>query len=87
MNMIRPVSDLRNNFADISKTVHETAQPVFLTKNGYGDMVLMSMENYERMMKLSKVYKELEESESQIEAGQTMNARKQLASMREKYGL
>lgn len=29
MNMIRPVSDLRNNFADISKTVHETAQPVF----------------------------------------------------------
>ena len=35
MNMIRPVSDLRNNFADISKTVHETAQPVFLTKNGY----------------------------------------------------
>ena len=31
MNMIRPVSDLRNNFADISKTVHETAQPVFLT--------------------------------------------------------
>lgn len=50
-------------------------------------MVLMSMENYERMMKLSKVYKELEESEGQIEAGQTMNARKQLASMREKYGL
>ena len=34
MNMIRPVSDLRNNFAEISKTVHETAQPVFLTKNG-----------------------------------------------------
>ena len=44
MNMIRPVSDLRNNFAEISKTVHETAQPVFLTKNGYGDMVVLSME-------------------------------------------
>lgn len=40
MNTIRPVSDLRNNFADISQTVHETAQPVFLTKNGYGDMVV-----------------------------------------------
>ena len=64
---------------------HSTKEPIFITKNGYGDMVLMSMENYERMMKLSKVYKELEESESQIEAGQTMNARKQLASMREKY--
>ena len=34
--MIRPVSDLRNNFADISRTVHETQQPVFLTKNGFG---------------------------------------------------
>ena len=46
MNMIRPVSDLRNNFADISKTVHETAQPVFLTKNGYGDMVVLRMEAF-----------------------------------------
>ena len=47
MKTIRPVSDLRNNFADISKTVHETAKPVFLTKNGYGDMVVLSMEAYE----------------------------------------
>jgi PHD/YefM family antitoxin component YafN of YafNO toxin-antitoxin module len=39
MNIIRPVSDLRNNFAEISKLVHETAQPVFLTKNGYGDQL------------------------------------------------
>lgn len=37
MNNIRPVSDLRNNFSEISKTVHETKQPVFLTKNGFGD--------------------------------------------------
>ena len=47
MNMIRPVSDLRDNFADISKTVRETAQPVFfLTPNGYGDMVVLSMEAF-----------------------------------------
>ena len=46
MKMIRPVSDLRNNFADISKTVHETAKPVFLTKNGYGDMVVLSLEAF-----------------------------------------
>ena len=49
MKMIRPVSDLRNNFADISKTVHETAQPVFLTKNGYGDMVVLSMDAFENL--------------------------------------
>ncbi len=41
MNMIRPVSDLRNNFADISKVVHETAQPVFLS-----DMAVLSMEAF-----------------------------------------
>ena len=55
MKMIRPVSDLRNNFADISKTVHETAQPVFLTKNGYGDMVVLSMDAFENLQFESEV--------------------------------
>lgn len=50
-------------------------------------MVLMSMENYERMVRMAKIYEELEESERQVEAGQTMNAREHLASVREKYGL
>ena len=89
MPQIVPISHLKNT-SEISEMCHSTKEPIFITKNGYGDMVLMSMENYERMMKLSKVYKELEEleeSESQIEAGQTMKSRKQLASMREKYGL
>ena len=65
MNAIRPVSDLRNNFADISKTVHETQQPVFLTKNGYGDMVVMSMEAYENMQFESEIYFKLQEAEKQ----------------------
>lgn len=65
MSMIRPVSDLRNNFADISRTVHETAQPVFLTKNGYGDMVVMSMEAFENMQFDSEVYSKLAEAERQ----------------------
>ena len=67
MNMIRPVSDLRNNFADISKTVHETAKPVFLTKNGYGDMVVMSMEAYENLQFDSEVYVKLREAEREAE--------------------
>ena len=46
MPQIRPVSDLRNNFIDISRIVHEDGEPVFLTKNGYGDMVVMSIEYY-----------------------------------------
>ena len=67
MKMIRPVSDLRNNFADISKTVHETAQPVFLTKNGYGDMVVLSMEAYENLQFDSEVYFKLQEAEREAE--------------------
>ena len=87
MNMIRPVSDLRNNFADISKTVHETAQPVFLTKNGYGDMVIMSMEIYESTMRQIAMYRDIEISEKQIEAGQVKDARTALRETRAKYGL
>lgn len=67
MNMIRPVSDLRNNFADISKTVHETAKPVFLTKNGYGDMVVMSIEAFESLQFESEVYFKLQEAEREAE--------------------
>ena len=62
-HMIRPVSDLRNNFAEISRIVHETAQPVFLTKNGYGDMVVLSMEAFQNMQFDSEVYFALLEAE------------------------
>ena len=43
---IRPVSDLRNKFPEIEKIVMETGEPVYLTKNGYGSMVVMSIERY-----------------------------------------
>ena len=65
--MIRPVSDLRNNFAELSKTVHETGQPIFLTKNGYGDMVLMSIEAYENRQFESEIYDKLLVAEQQAE--------------------
>ena len=48
MMQIRPVSDLRNKFSEIEKTV-KNGQPVYLTKNGYGTMVVMSIEEYSRL--------------------------------------
>jgi len=63
MPHIRPVSDLRNNFADISRIVHESSEPVFLTKNGYGNMVVMSMDAFERYQFDSEVYFKLKEAE------------------------
>ena len=86
MPQIVPISHLKNT-SEISEMCHAAREPIFITKNGYGDMVLMSMENYERMVRMAIIYEELEESERQVEAGQTMNAREHLASVREKYGV
>ncbi len=78
MNNIRPVSDLRNNFAEISKTVHETKQPVFLTKNGFGDMVVLSMEAYENLQFESEVYFKLKEAEKEAEINSTRYSAKEV---------
>jgi len=62
---IRPVSDLRNKFKDISREVHKTNEPVFLTKNGRGDMVVMSLDAYEQNLFESEIFKKLKEAEYQ----------------------
>ena len=49
MIQIRPVSDLRNKFTEIEEIVTSTQSPVFLTKNGYGSMVVMSIQAYENI--------------------------------------
>lgn len=87
MKMIRPVSDLRNNFADISKTVHETDQPVFLTKNGYGDMVVLSMDAYENLHLESEIYYKLQEAERQADlTEQRYSSKDVLKAMRDAIG-
>lgn len=66
MPIIKPISDLRNNFSEISRIVHEDNEPVFLTKNGYGDMVVMSIEQYEVFSQELRI--DLALTEAQIEA-------------------
>ncbi|MBQ3210614.1 MAG: type II toxin-antitoxin system Phd/YefM family antitoxin [Oscillospiraceae bacterium] len=65
MPSIRPVSDLRNHFAEITKEVQESREPVFLTKNGVGSIVVMSMDCYEENRYESMVYDKLREAEIQ----------------------
>ena len=67
MTPIRPVSDLRNKFTEISRDVHESGSPVFLTRNGVGDMVVMSLETYEALEFDSSVYASLKEAEREAE--------------------
>lgn len=50
MIQIRPVSDLRNKFPEIEDIVVREGQPVYLTKNGYGSMVVLSLEKYAELM-------------------------------------
>lgn len=56
-------SILCNKFAEISKIVHESREPVFLTKNGYGDMVVMSLEHYEKIQLENEIFIKLKEAE------------------------
>ena len=87
MKMIRPVSDLRNNFAEISKIVHETEKPVFLTKNGYGDMVVLSMEAFESLQFESEVYFKLQAAEREADlTNKRYSSKEVLQAMREAIG-
>ncbi|PAV27867.1 prevent-host-death protein [Virgibacillus profundi] len=69
MPTIRPISDLRNNANEISEFCRSERKPVFITKNGTGDMVVMSIEEYERQQALIELYSKLSEAEAEIENG------------------
>ena len=86
MPQIIPIKDLKNT-SEISDMCHKTEEPIYVTKNGYGDMVIMSMDIYEAMMRQIATYRDIEISEKQIEAGQVKDARAALKGTRAKYGL
>ena len=86
MPQIIPIKDLKNT-SEISDMCHKSDEPIYITKNGYGDMVIMSMEIYESVMQRFSLYKDIEVSEKQIETGQVQDARIALREMRGKYGL
>lgn len=69
MPNIRPISDLRNNSNEISEFCRGTREPVFITRNGVGDMVVMSIETYERQHAQLELYAKLAEAESEIASG------------------
>jgi len=65
MPQIRPITELRNT-NEISDLCHRQNEPIFITKNGYGDLVVMSIETYEHQLALVSVYKKLIEAEQEI---------------------
>jgi len=69
MPNIRPISDLRNSSNEISEFCRSTREPVFITKNGVGDMVVLSVETYERQQAQLDLYAKLAEAEAEIASG------------------
>ncbi len=81
---IRPVSDLRNKYSEIENTIQTSGRPVFLTKNGYGSMVVMSIEQYAALtddveMKLLQADRAAENTDERYTAQEVFeNARKRI---------
>ena len=66
MPQIIPIKDLKNT-SEISDMCHKTEEPIYVTKNGYGDMVVLSMEAFENLQFESEVYFKLQEAEREAE--------------------
>ncbi len=85
MPHIRPITDLRNT-TEISDACHVRREPIFITKNGYGDLVVMSIETYEEMLKTQATDQAITEAEAEFAAaGQLHDAREVLSSLRRKH--
>ncbi len=69
MPIIRPISDLRNSANEISDFCRQTREPVYITRNGTGDMVVVSIEEYEHQQALLALYGKLAIAEQEIAAG------------------
>lgn len=69
MPNIKSSTDLRNNYNEISTFCHESREPVFITKNGQGDLAVMSIETYEALNGKSELYRLLDEGRSAVKAG------------------
>ena len=86
MPRILPVRDLKNT-TTISQICHEDKEPIFITKNGYGDMVIMSIETYEKNLFLSNVYGKLEEAKQDMKSDRYSSVENAVSRIREKHGL
>ena len=82
MPQIRPITDLRNT-TEISNLCHAGKEPIFITKNGYGDMVIMSMEAYDELLSIAATDAAIAEAETELErGGRLTDARSALAGLR-----
>ena len=84
MPQIIPIRDLKKT-SEISQKCHISNEPIFITKNGYGDMVIMSMKMYEEKLSMLDIYNKLGTAETQLKEGKVLDGDTSLKNIREKY--
>ena len=85
MPQIRPITDLRNT-NEISDICHSRKEPIFITKNGYGDLVIMSIETYEAMVETAVIDSAISEAEAEFQKdAQLYDAKEALAALRRRH--
>jgi PHD/YefM family antitoxin component YafN of YafNO toxin-antitoxin module len=83
---IRPIKDLRDT-SEISKLCEERREPIYITKNGYGHLVIMSMDTYKDKLAKADLYEKLAEAENQINNGEELlDAEAVFESLKNRYG-
>ena len=85
MPQIIPIRDLRDT-TKISEMCNATDEPIFVTKNGYGDMVVMSMATYEQQLAAVDMYKKIMEGKAQADRGELTDGPSVMEKLRSKYG-
>ena len=85
MPQIIPIRDLRDT-TKISEICNATNEPIFVTKNGYGDMVVMSMATYEQQLAAVDMYKKIMEGKAQADRGELKDGPSVIEKLRSKYG-
>ncbi|MBO4637622.1 MAG: type II toxin-antitoxin system prevent-host-death family antitoxin [Clostridiales bacterium] len=84
MPTIKSSADLRNGYNDISNFCHEYNEPVFITKNGKGDLAVMSIETYDKLVGRFELYNLINEGLSDIEKGDVIPASDAISSIRKR---
>jgi PHD/YefM family antitoxin component YafN of YafNO toxin-antitoxin module len=84
MPQIIPIRDLKKT-SELSQMCKDAREPIYITKNGYGDMVIMSMEMYEKKLFLLDAYEKLAAAEDEVKNGKVLDADASLKSIREQY--
>ncbi|MBR7927728.1 type II toxin-antitoxin system Phd/YefM family antitoxin [Aerococcaceae bacterium zg-ZUI334] len=82
MPHIKSNTDLRNNYNEISSFCNETSEPIFITKNGRGDLVVMSIDLFNKFMGQYELYQLLEQSEADFSNGRTLTFEASMETLR-----